>query len=56
MLYRRQQAVTVSYNKTRLVAEMTKEASLSQSDATFVVMNALVNVLVVEVVLLLTAI
>ena len=56
MLYKRQRAATVSHNKTRLVAEMTKEASPSQSDVIFVVMNALVNVLVDEVLLLLTAI
>ena len=55
MLYRRQRGVTVSHNKTRQVAEMTKE-SPSQSDVIFVVMNALVSVIVDEILLLLTAI
>ena len=41
MLYKRQRAVTVSHNKTRQVAEMTKEASTSQSDVIFVAMNDL---------------
>ena len=49
MLYKRQRAVTVSHSRTRQVAAMTKNTSPSQSDAIFVVMNALVNFLVDEV-------
>ena len=44
-------AMTVSHSKTGHVAEMTKRCSSSQPDVVFIVMNALVNVLVDEVLL-----
>ena len=44
--------MTFSHNKSTRVAEMTKKCSTSQPDVILVVMNALVNVLVDEVLII----